>query len=324
MKTIKNNEKNENKDVLKNEFENINLNDNKDESLEIKNDEKTSEDLKEEKVSTFKIFKSLVKLFSVPLIMLGVTLGIFIFFQVSHSELNSHFIAPTESEIYGQKEDRYILAAYYENDINSIKFIKTLKSLERKTGFGYYLIDIDEYPEVVTYWQIQYLPSYYLVDKNTKEIIYASYGNKPTEALETEMTNVIKYGMPQNDINATQTIKDSDKNDYLSMTLTGVDLKENSENVYEVKFRVENLTDETIEFNTDELKGKYNPFNNESGSDEYKKVDTEIISIEAGKTKEIVVNFELIEGKDFRITIEYAYDGNTYKWNYKLWPTSEE
>lgn len=273
-------------------------------------------------VSFKEVFKPLLKLFLIPLIFVICGLSLFIGMQIYSSSFKSHFIAPTKEDIYGQKEDMYLLSTYYQYDKNSIAFIKEIKQMAKSLNIGYYMIDIEKYPEVINSWQITKSPSYYLVDKTEEEIIYASYGKKDDSALAIEINNVMKYGLPQNDVNLSQSIKDGSES-VMTVTLTEIAEVESVEGRYKVTFNFKNNSSNDININASDFKATYNPFDNEKSLDnlEYNLVDVfERVTIASGEEKEITLYYNEFENKDFRISIKYSYKDSDYYWNYKLWP----
>jgi hypothetical protein len=188
--------------------------------------------------------KKLTKIFSMAGLIFLSILSSFWFLN-KENEFSAMEIAPTRNGIYGREESSYFLLVYLEEE-HTIQKIKNIRNMiesftrekdqngftlgdeefdetafwedgvyfiynDEKQAFdadiGVYIVNYEDYPQILNTWDVQYFPEYrYLTtteetrsnerQEREKEVLYMSMGVKSPESLKSEMLLVENYGVP--------------------------------------------------------------------------------------------------------------------------------
>ena len=225
-----------------------------------------------------------------------------------NNNFKNSFIAPTSNEIYGQKEELYVVSTYIGTDASSKTFVKELRKLESECDIPYYLIDIVEYEELVDIWELEYSPTYFVIHKNgdNKELLYKSYGAKKYNVLNAEIEYCkLNGGVPVDQRNK----EHSDDVTGLKMTLKTVETSSN--NNVNVTFSITNNGSSEINFKNSFIKAKsYNSSNTGLILD-----SSTSTKINVGETQEVTVTFSGVEALKIKLTIDLSsLGGSSYSW----------
>ena len=270
----------------------------------------------------------LVKKIWMPICIGLLSLVLFLVFLPMNSSIKKRYITPYQDSVTKQTPDLYIVSTYYANDETSVKFLQTLNQLEKKYNIPYYLVNASTYPDILDAWEIKYWPTYFVferqeADKDAK-LVYKSYGNKEVVALEKEITNVRKYGMPVSNIGGTISSKNEDGDNYLDITLVSIKSDENNTSEFVVEFYVENKTKKEIAVDYSSFIVNSNLWNKEGTNTTADNRNAgDVLKLNSGGKENVLIRYSA----DFpynQIDIYYKDSNESsskYKWTYKLWPT---
>lgn len=228
-----------------------------------------------------------------------------------YGSFDNRFISPTSQSIYNQKEDLYIISTYISTDSSSKTFVKELRKLEKEYDIPFYLVDVVEYEELVEIWELEYSPTYFVINKNKndkKELLYKSYGAKKYNVLNAEVEYCKMNGGVPIDHRGE---KHTDDVTGLEMTLDSVE-KTSSGNV-EITFTIVNNGNSSVDFKNSFVKTKdYN--SKKTGTNLKPNVTTKV---GVGEEKEITVAFSGIDPLKVNISIDLSSiteTNSTYSW----------
>lgn len=281
---------------------------------------------KKSKGNVIEWFKNSWQLFGIPAIIFVIFLVLFCVLQPIQSNVKKHFITPYDDSVTHQDSELYIVTPYYSNNELSVKFLQTLKGME-KYGIDYYLVDVSEYTSIIDTWNIQYYPTYFVFTRQdkTKEatLLYKSYAFKDSVSLNKEISNVQKYGMPINDVSTTRTITDTNGDKLFEITLNAIqpDTTNSNYNRFAATFTIKNVSSSVQTFDLGNLTCVSNPWTGDSSSYTSNKSNEETLN--AGAEKEITIEFDGSTTYS-QIKIEYNNEKDNHSagiWEYKMWPS---
>ncbi len=160
--------------------------------------------MKIKKTNFEKFLNKKVILTMIPALVFGATaIGLGSYFLVEQNNYNTHVIGKSNSAVFGQKEDNYVILEYLGTN-TSKSMVKELRELEKISDLGWYIIDYSNYTtDELLNMGIEYDPQYRFVTTETtsdgskeKKLLYSSYGLKTAEAIDKEFHFVDDYGIP--------------------------------------------------------------------------------------------------------------------------------
>ena len=265
---------------------------------------------------------SFLKMFYVPVAIVLFSLILCVSLLPIEKNLEKHFITPYDTSVTYQDSDLYVVALYHPNQALSVKFLQCLKQAEKDYGLDYYLIDVEQYPSVLSAWQITYWPTYFVFERTgsskAAKLLYKSFGDKEAVALNKEITNVKTYGLPINQVGVSNKVKNEDGKDLFEITLTKITPNSSSDSKFTAEFSVKNLKDSKQTFNPKEMHAFSNPWKEGASIVEFTNQTSEETIIDADSTKKISIEFD---GSTIynQITLKYG-TSDSYQWQYKMWP----
>lgn len=152
---------------------------------------------------TIKLNKKIL-LTVIPCVIFGGSmLGVSGYFLHESIDYNSHVIGKSNKEVFGQKEDNYVILEY-TGSVTAKSMVRELRRLSEVSDLGWYILDYSNYTtDELTKLGIDYDPQYRFVTTKTKddgtkekELLYSSYGLKTAENLDKEFHFVEDYGLP--------------------------------------------------------------------------------------------------------------------------------
>ena len=160
--------------------------------------------MKVKKINFKKTLNKRMVLTLVPCLVFGATsIGLASYFIVEQNVYNSHVIGKSNSAVFGQKEDNYVILEYLGTP-TAKSMVNELRKLESISELGWYIIDYSNFTtDELTNMGIEYDPQYRFVTTTTnddgskeKKLLYSSYGLKTAEAIDKEFRFVDDYGIP--------------------------------------------------------------------------------------------------------------------------------
>lgn len=209
---------------------------------------KTNKNTLVEKENLLSDKKRFMKLLAPFIALFVVCMSLFTICLIENNNLNKRFISPTQTDVYEQKGDTYIIATYFQES-STYSFLKELRKIERKYNIPFYLVDVQKYgDELISAWGLEYSPTYFIMQRDKTEdksakLLYKSYGAKKYDVLMAEIDYCEENGgIPIDHTGQTVKLKDSD----ITITLSKVEKQEDDS--VKILFDVKNNTGENFDF----------------------------------------------------------------------------